>query len=480
MAQVFISYAKEDRERIRPLADAFRASGIGVFWDRSIPPGSTWREVLERELRRARCIVVVWSKTSIASRWVSEEADYGHHHDILIPIRIDEVEPPIGFRTLQAADFAGWSGQAGDPAFVELLSTVRGHTGEDAVHVIVREEQSRGLKYRVSIGEAGTQQADISTTRSVDSTRLERLLTQFAGAVARRERNMEQFGREFAAALLSSEARRALAKMKRRHIVIVHDEFSGRIPWETLTIGRWTPALAGGLSRRYLPDRPPAAGSLEARRSDPVLRVLLVVNSLGDLAGADEEGRRIERLAGANKGFEIKSLAGAAATKAEILAALRTGKFDCMHYAGHALFDWQGSSRCGLICADTEILSGADLIGIPKLPSLVFFYAAEAGRVRGRRRASSPPNQTVPGLYWIAEALMRGGLANFMTTSWDIQDESETTFTSVFYRALLAGKSLGAALLKARKAVRALPDRDWAGYQFYGDFGSVLKPAKGK
>jgi TIR domain len=77
VSDIFISYAREDLRRAKQLAEAFEAQGWSVFWDRYIPPGETWHAVIDRELQAARCVVVAWSKASIQSGWVYEEADEG-------------------------------------------------------------------------------------------------------------------------------------------------------------------------------------------------------------------------------------------------------------------------------------------------------------------------------------------------------------------------------------------------------------------
>ena len=41
MGDIFISYAREDRNRIKPLAEALEKQGWSVFWDRTIPAGQT-------------------------------------------------------------------------------------------------------------------------------------------------------------------------------------------------------------------------------------------------------------------------------------------------------------------------------------------------------------------------------------------------------------------------------------------------------
>jgi hypothetical protein len=115
MADIFVSYTREDEPRVRHLVSAFEARGWSVFWDRHIPAGSTWRSHIGAALDAARCIVVFWSPHSVASDWVSEEADEGKRRGILIPVLVDGAMPPRGFREVQAADLGAWQpGAAGD------------------------------------------------------------------------------------------------------------------------------------------------------------------------------------------------------------------------------------------------------------------------------------------------------------------------------------------------------------------------------
>ena len=48
-------------------------------------------------------------------------------------------------------------------------------------------------------------------------------------------------------------------------------------------------------------------------------------------------------------------------------------------------------------------------------------------------------------------------------------------FLETFYKAALAGGTIGSALLAGRKAVLGRRDRDWADYILYGNFDFVLK-----
>jgi hypothetical protein len=124
MADVFVSYAREDQARVAPLVDLLERQAWSVFWDRDIPPGETWRSHIGAALEQARCVVVAWTGHSILSDWVAEEADEARARDILVPVLLDPVSPPRGLRGVQAADLTGWPRQV-DPHMSEaFLSAV--------------------------------------------------------------------------------------------------------------------------------------------------------------------------------------------------------------------------------------------------------------------------------------------------------------------------------------------------------------------
>src|SRR5688572_24496961 len=115
MRDLFISYARDDRDRAAALASALEATGVSVWWDRHIPPGRTYDDVIEEALTAARCVLVLWSEHSTDSRWVRAEASAAADRGILVPVLIEPVEPPLEFRNIQAADLSGWSGDVDHP-----------------------------------------------------------------------------------------------------------------------------------------------------------------------------------------------------------------------------------------------------------------------------------------------------------------------------------------------------------------------------
>jgi hypothetical protein len=124
MSDIFISYASEERDRVLPLVNALEKTGWSVFWDRTIPAGKTWRQVIGSEIRTCRSVLVVWTEHSIASEWVLEEAETGKRRGILIPVLLDNVEPPFGFGNIQAANLAAWKGDTSSRAFTHLIADI--------------------------------------------------------------------------------------------------------------------------------------------------------------------------------------------------------------------------------------------------------------------------------------------------------------------------------------------------------------------
>jgi hypothetical protein len=132
MSDIFISYSKADRDRARRLADAFEAHGYSVWWDNKIPHGKTWRDVIGQALADARCVVVLWSKESIDSDFVHEEATYAKKRGKLVPVFIDPVDSPLGFGQIEGAQLAAWNGDPTDEEYRQLLVSVGEMLGRPA------------------------------------------------------------------------------------------------------------------------------------------------------------------------------------------------------------------------------------------------------------------------------------------------------------------------------------------------------------
>ncbi len=88
MSDIFISYAEEDRGNAEQLAKALEGQSWSVWWDRNIPAGEDFDDVIERELNAPHCVIVLWSEKSIRSKYVKGEAREARDQKKLIPVFI--------------------------------------------------------------------------------------------------------------------------------------------------------------------------------------------------------------------------------------------------------------------------------------------------------------------------------------------------------------------------------------------------------
>jgi hypothetical protein len=124
MAAVFLSYSREDREQIRPLAVALERAGHEVWWDRHIVGGEEFSGAIEEHLDSAEVVVVVWTCTSVRSAWVRDEAGAGRDSGRLVPVTLDGCMPPLGFRQYQTIDLSAWKGRTGSKALRPLTDAI--------------------------------------------------------------------------------------------------------------------------------------------------------------------------------------------------------------------------------------------------------------------------------------------------------------------------------------------------------------------
>ncbi len=127
MADIFISYAREDKERVRPIVKELEKLGWSLFWDTKIQPGDNWPIEITEALKSSRCVVVLWSLASVDFKihhWIRAEAEYGRKKGILVPLLLDDVEIPIEFSHLQAADLSDWAENMHDHEFQKLVNAI--------------------------------------------------------------------------------------------------------------------------------------------------------------------------------------------------------------------------------------------------------------------------------------------------------------------------------------------------------------------
>ena len=132
MADIFISYSRSDRARADTLARELGRHGWAVWWDREIPPGKTFDEVIEEALTNAKCVIVLWSRESVQSEWVKAEASEAAKRRVLVPILADEVKIPLEFRRIQSARLTDWNDLPANPDWDQLEQALATLVGQRA------------------------------------------------------------------------------------------------------------------------------------------------------------------------------------------------------------------------------------------------------------------------------------------------------------------------------------------------------------
>lgn len=125
MADVFISYKKEERALTEMLESAFAAHQLSVWWDRSLAGGDAFRTTIETELGKAGAVVVIWSPLAVTSNFILDEASEAAGHKKLVPVCFTPgFRPPMGFREIQSHDLVGWTGDPKDPRILQLVDQI--------------------------------------------------------------------------------------------------------------------------------------------------------------------------------------------------------------------------------------------------------------------------------------------------------------------------------------------------------------------
>ena len=124
IANIFLSYDRDDEARAQPIAIALERLGIGVWWDRQIKGGSEFGAEIEAALNAADKVVVLWSTGAVKSAWVRDEAAVGRDSGRLVPVTIDGTPAPLGFRQFQTIDLSTWGGRSRSKGFQDLIAAI--------------------------------------------------------------------------------------------------------------------------------------------------------------------------------------------------------------------------------------------------------------------------------------------------------------------------------------------------------------------
>jgi adenylate cyclase len=129
VADIFVSYARADKARVAPLVAALEGQGWSVWWDPEITPGQEFDSQISAALDAAKAVVVVWTPTSVDSRWVRGEAREAADRGVLAPVRFEAARLPIDFRALHTTDLDDWREDCSSRCFEDLARALKARLG---------------------------------------------------------------------------------------------------------------------------------------------------------------------------------------------------------------------------------------------------------------------------------------------------------------------------------------------------------------
>lgn len=105
MADIFVSYAREDRGLVDELCEHLERLGYTTWYDPNMLSGGEWRRVIPTEIRKSRVLIVLWSDNSEGSIVVPQEVDKAIQFEKpIIALRVkgfDVERIPFGFGHMQ-------------------------------------------------------------------------------------------------------------------------------------------------------------------------------------------------------------------------------------------------------------------------------------------------------------------------------------------------------------------------------------------
>lgn len=133
MADVFISYKRVERERCQRIEAKLRTLGLDVWFDAKIESGKDFDREIEQTIARAKAVIVLWSKESVKSDWVRNEARFGKNKGKLIAVRLDDCELPIEFQAVHFEELHDPLFPDDDPAWLRVLGRVAALTERPSI-----------------------------------------------------------------------------------------------------------------------------------------------------------------------------------------------------------------------------------------------------------------------------------------------------------------------------------------------------------
>ncbi len=181
MSHVLVSYKREDELRVSRLIRALQQHGLIIWWDQGLPGAEEWRSNIENALEKAGCVIVVWTEGSVGpdGGFVRDEASRAKARGVLVPVRLDKVDPPLGFGELQALDLSHWKSNPNDPFLLDLVAVCKARL--EGAPAPAPKGPAQRLMRRAAAGSGGFVLAAVALAFALNAFHVQNGLCRVAG-----------------------------------------------------------------------------------------------------------------------------------------------------------------------------------------------------------------------------------------------------------------------------------------------------------
>ncbi|MCP4683362.1 MAG: CHAT domain-containing protein [Desulfobacterales bacterium] len=278
---------------------------------------------------------------------------------------------------------------------------------------------------------------------------------------------VKEVGRILCDELLTPSIKKTIKKTDALYLILNLDDHLVHIPWELLCMGEQFLCQHFNMGR-LVKTRQKAADNGDRKIARP-LKMWVLANPEGDLAGADSEAFQICRYIDEinAEGTFVDAFIDSEISADIIKEKIRN--YDFVHFAGHAYYNEQNQGESGWQLLNGNLTAGdiQKMVGGAVMPALVFSNACQSARTEVWEDKQNVEGES----FGLANAFMLAGVRHYVGTIWEITDEPSSRFSLEFYKHLLSGRTVGEAVRLARLAVEqyAPANACWASYVLYGD-----------
>lgn len=276
------------------------------------------------------------------------------------------------------------------------------------------------------------------------------------------EINPEKLGSMIRKYLMPRECRQKLKEIESNHIMISTNDVE--IPWELFHDGEEFLSMKNSVGRSVELKR---KGMAKPKRPETdQIGILLVGNPECNLEWAEKEIDELNKTFDSMASVETEVLKNEKANVGNFFDCLEGNFYDIIHYAGHTSFDESAPEESAIHLYDEDLTAQYMLTILEKPPRLVYMNSCSSSTSSETEYLERKGRMT-----GLASSFLSAGVNHYIGSLWPVSDEIAREVSQRFYKELLGGNSIGAALEEAKKGTIGKHNDCFSPFSFilYGD-----------